>query len=143
MKPRSASCCIPMTLSPPEKPPNGQKALGTKLSCDITALTAAGFRPPERFTAKGRDGRTDIYGLVVRPAQVGELLHPHDLVAAGKAAERPEGLGHETVVRPVTALTAAGFRPPERFTAKGRDGRTDIYGLVVRPRDYRFGQVGA
>lgn len=36
----------------------------------------------------------------------------------------------------ITALTAAGFRPPERFTAKGRDGRTDIYGLVVRPRDY-------
>ncbi len=36
----------------------------------------------------------------------------------------------------ITPLTAAGFRPPERFTAKGRDGRTDIYGLVVRPRDY-------
>ncbi len=36
----------------------------------------------------------------------------------------------------ISALTAAGFRPPERFTAKGRDGKTDIYGLVVRPRDY-------
>ncbi|SFP57791.1 S9 family peptidase [Sphingomonas rubra] len=36
----------------------------------------------------------------------------------------------------ITRLTAAGFRPPERFTAKGRDGRTDIYGLVVRPRDF-------
>ena len=36
----------------------------------------------------------------------------------------------------ITALTAAGFRSPERFTAKGRDGKTDIYGLVVRPRDY-------
>jgi len=33
-------------------------------------------------------------------------------------------------------LGAAGFRPPEVFTAKGRDGRTDIWGLVVRPRDY-------
>ncbi|MDP1027947.1 DPP IV N-terminal domain-containing protein [Sphingomonas sp. KR1UV-12] len=36
----------------------------------------------------------------------------------------------------ITRLTAAGFRPPERFTAKGRDGRTDIYGVVVRPRDF-------
>ncbi|AOH86826.1 peptidase S9 [Sphingomonas panacis] len=33
-------------------------------------------------------------------------------------------------------LVAAGFRPPEVFTAKGRDGRTDIWGVVVRPRDY-------
>ncbi len=36
----------------------------------------------------------------------------------------------------VRALTAAGYRPPEPFVAKGRDGATDIYGLVVRPRDY-------
>jgi dipeptidyl aminopeptidase/acylaminoacyl peptidase len=33
-------------------------------------------------------------------------------------------------------LVAAGFRAPEVFTAKGRDGRTDIWGLVVRPRDW-------
>jgi dipeptidyl aminopeptidase/acylaminoacyl peptidase len=33
-------------------------------------------------------------------------------------------------------LRAAGFRPPEIFTAKGRDGKTDIWGVVVRPRDY-------
>ena len=36
----------------------------------------------------------------------------------------------------VRALAAAGYRPPEPFVAKGRDGTTDIYGLVVRPRDY-------
>jgi dipeptidyl aminopeptidase/acylaminoacyl peptidase len=33
-------------------------------------------------------------------------------------------------------LRAAGFRPPEVFTGKGRDGKTDIWGVVVRPRDY-------
>jgi dipeptidyl aminopeptidase/acylaminoacyl peptidase len=33
-------------------------------------------------------------------------------------------------------LVAAGFRAPEVFTAKGRDGKTDIWGLVVRPRDW-------
>lgn len=36
----------------------------------------------------------------------------------------------------VRALTAAGYRPPEPFVAKGRDGITDIYGMVVRPHDY-------
>lgn len=33
-------------------------------------------------------------------------------------------------------LRAAGFRPPEVFAAKGRDGKTDIWGVVVRPHDY-------
>jgi len=46
-----------------------------------------------------------------------------------------------TVVATITrgddsALRAAGFRPPQVFVAKGRDGVTDIWGVVVRPRDY-------
>ena len=35
---------------------------------DITKLTAAGWHPPEVFTTKGRDGVTDIWGLIYRPA---------------------------------------------------------------------------
>ncbi len=35
---------------------------------DISKLTAAGWHPPEVFTAKGRDGVTDIWGLIYRPA---------------------------------------------------------------------------
>lgn len=35
-----------------------------------------------------------------------------------------------------SALEASGWRPPEVFHAKGRDGRTDIWGIVHRPRDY-------
>ena len=34
---------------------------------DITALERAGWKPPEVFVAKGRDGKTDIYGLIFRP----------------------------------------------------------------------------
>ena len=34
---------------------------------DIEALLAAGWRPPEVFTAKGRDGKTDIWGIIHRP----------------------------------------------------------------------------
>ncbi len=36
----------------------------------------------------------------------------------------------------IDALLAAGWRAPEVFTAKGRDGETDIWGLIVRPRDH-------
>ena len=31
---------------------------------------------------------------------------------------------------------AAGFRFPESFVAKGRDGVTDIWGIIVRPNDF-------
>lgn len=34
---------------------------------DTNALTQSGWQPPEVFTAKGRDGDTDIWGLIVRP----------------------------------------------------------------------------
>jgi dipeptidyl aminopeptidase/acylaminoacyl peptidase len=34
---------------------------------DMTAQLATGWRPPEVFVAKGRDGVTDIWGVIVRP----------------------------------------------------------------------------
>ncbi|MDQ3696135.1 MAG: S9 family peptidase [Chloroflexota bacterium] len=34
---------------------------------DIDALAATGWRPPERFVAKSRDGVTDVYGIMLRP----------------------------------------------------------------------------
>ncbi len=33
-------------------------------------------------------------------------------------------------------LAASGVRQPERFKAKGRDGKTDIYGVIYRPTNY-------
>ena len=36
---------------------------------DWTELTETGWRPPERFVAKGRDGETDIYGVIYRPTR--------------------------------------------------------------------------
>lgn len=35
-----------------------------------------------------------------------------------------------------SALLKTGWRPPERFVAKGRDGQTDIYGIITRPIDF-------
>ncbi|HVZ76835.1 MAG TPA: DPP IV N-terminal domain-containing protein [Gemmatimonadaceae bacterium] len=34
---------------------------------DATALYATGWKPPEVFVAKGRDGKTDIWGVIIRP----------------------------------------------------------------------------
>jgi dipeptidyl aminopeptidase/acylaminoacyl peptidase len=34
---------------------------------DISALVSAGWKAPEVFTAKGRDGTTDIWGVIYRP----------------------------------------------------------------------------
>jgi dipeptidyl aminopeptidase/acylaminoacyl peptidase len=34
---------------------------------DITALQQTGWKAPEVFVAKGRDDKTDIYGIIVRP----------------------------------------------------------------------------
>ena len=42
--------------------------LSTLERTDITALTNAGWKPPEVFVARGRDGRTDIWGVIVKPA---------------------------------------------------------------------------
>ncbi len=44
------------------------KTLMTVEQGDIHKLLDAGWRPPEVFTAKGRDGRTDIWGVIYKPA---------------------------------------------------------------------------
>lgn len=36
----------------------------------------------------------------------------------------------------VTELVKAGWQAPEPFCAKGRDGTTDIYGVIIRPTDF-------
>jgi dipeptidyl aminopeptidase/acylaminoacyl peptidase len=35
-----------------------------------------------------------------------------------------------------SALRAAGWRAPEVFVAKGRDGQTDIWGIIIRPTNF-------
>lgn len=36
---------------------------------DDSALLKTGWSRPERFAAKGRDGKTDIYGIIIRPTR--------------------------------------------------------------------------
>lgn len=43
------------------------KLVRTLETADISALTSAGWRAPEVFVAKGRDGATDMWGIIQRP----------------------------------------------------------------------------
>ncbi len=36
----------------------------------------------------------------------------------------------------VAELKDSGWKPPEVFSAKGRDGKTEIWGIICRPRDF-------
>lgn len=44
-----------------------QKTIKELQKGDYTDLLAQGWKAPEVFTAKGRDGKTDIWGIIIRP----------------------------------------------------------------------------
>jgi dipeptidyl-peptidase 4 len=60
--------------STPQKPQilllrdNAGKVIDTLARGDISRLQAAGWVAPETFHVKGHDGKTDVYGLLFRPA---------------------------------------------------------------------------
>lgn len=56
--------------------------------------------------------------IVVRSTKNGEVIY--------KPEKQPD----------VTASLQAGWNMPEVFSAKGRDGSTDIWGVIIRPTDF-------
>ena len=46
---------------------DGKKVMELE-TADISRLLAEGWKAPEVFTAKGRDGKSDMWGLIVRPS---------------------------------------------------------------------------
>ena len=46
------------------------KLITTVEKADITRLLAAGWKPPVPITVKGRDGETDLYGLMFKPTNL-------------------------------------------------------------------------
>ena len=90
---------------------------------DLTVLTAGGGThdwesSPDRELFIARWSRVD------QPV-VTELRRSHD---GALVAE----LGRDDA----SVLLAAGFRPPLRFSAKGRDGKTDSHGIVILPSNF-------
>lgn len=90
---------------------------------NLTPLTPA---DAYHDVALSPDGETfvDTYSRVDLPP-VAELRRTSD---GGLVATIEKG--------DISRLVAAGFKAPEPFVAKGRDGKTDIYGLIVKPRDF-------
>ncbi len=79
---------------------------------DWSALLATGWIPPERFVAKGRDGVTDIWGVLWRPSVL-----PASPASEGHATKAARGAGPPPIVaRPVIENIYAG--PQGSFVPK-------------------------
>ena len=89
----------------------------------LTALTKGNgnhrvqFSPDRRFLI-------DTYSRVDMPPQ-------HELRSAADGS-----LVCDLETADATALVAGGWRPPEVFVAQGRDGTTDIWGILCRPPNF-------
>ncbi len=76
---------------------------------DISELLAAGWRPPEVFVAKGRDGKTDIWGIIIRPTNFDpSRKYPviENIYAGPQGSFVPKSF---SVYNPMYALAELGF----------------------------------
>ena len=74
---------------------------------DVSALQASGWRPPERFVAKGRDGITDIHGIIHLPERLdprGKLPVIENIYAGPHAAFVPKSFRRSHGVEELTRL---------------------------------------
>ncbi|HZO89460.1 MAG TPA: DPP IV N-terminal domain-containing protein [Chthonomonadaceae bacterium] len=94
-----------------------------RVNFDGTGLTVLTEGDGTHATETSPDGKylVDTYSRVDQPP-VSELRYA-DTGAKVLDLERADA----------TALLKTGWKYPERFTAKGRDGKTDIYGVIWRP----------
>ena len=101
------------TIYPPSwtcaGPPTASVVLQAERT-DISALVKAGWKAPEVFTAKARDGKTDIWGVIFRPA---ELQSEEKISGHRKHLRRPARLvrpqGIQSVTADMQALAELGF----------------------------------
>ncbi|MCI0640102.1 MAG: S9 family peptidase [Gemmataceae bacterium] len=76
---------------------------------DVSALADTGWRAPEVFVAKGRDGKTDIWGIVCRPQNYDEnKKYPviEYIYAGPQGSFTPKSF---SAYRPMAALAELGF----------------------------------
>jgi dipeptidyl aminopeptidase/acylaminoacyl peptidase len=90
---------------------------------NLTSLTSANAYHDVSFSPDGAY-YVDTYSRVDLP----NVMELHRATDGSLVSEVERG--------EISALTAAGFKPPEVFVAKGRDGKTDIWGVIVRPRNF-------
>jgi dipeptidyl aminopeptidase/acylaminoacyl peptidase len=97
-----------------------------RINFDGTGLTPLTSAPADHIVAYSKDMQyfVDTYSRVDAPP-VMELRRTSDgsLIAEVEKAD-------------ISELVKAGWKAPEVFTAKGRDGQTDIWGLIFRPATF-------
>ncbi|MFO0904238.1 MAG: prolyl oligopeptidase family serine peptidase [Pirellulales bacterium] len=74
---------------------------------DASALLATGWKPPQRFVAKGRDGVTDIHGIVIRPSNFDPAKRwpvIENIYAGPQAAYVPKEWGLQSGMRQLAEL---------------------------------------
>ena len=135
---------------------NGSSAASTA----STRGQAAGLVPRRRHPSRDRTRITSIMrrvnfdgtGLIVLTE--GDGTHKVDFSPDRQVPDRHvfarrHAAGHRAAPRRRTARSSAswsgptgrpcvatGWQAPERFVAKGRDGKTDIYGVIFRPTNF-------
>ena len=91
---------------------------------NLTTLTEADANHDVRFS-RDMAYYVDTYSRVDLPT-VSELRRTSDRLARRRRSRNAD----------ISALLAAGFKSPEVFTAKARDGKTDIWGVIIRPTNF-------
>ncbi len=103
---------------------------GYKIHFDGTGLTRLTPEPADHSLAYSSDGKyfTDLYStvstpptLVVRSAEDGAIVMP-------------------VQTTDLSQLTAAGWEAPEPFHTLGRDGKTEIWGVLYKPEKLDAGR---
>ena len=102
---------------------------------DMTALKTAGFAPPELFTFKTNDGKTDAYGLLYKPSNFDPNKKYPLLVDVYAGPETPQAeMVRENFFRP-QGLTEMGFLVAS-FDGRGTTRRGKAY------MDAVYGRLG-
>jgi dipeptidyl aminopeptidase/acylaminoacyl peptidase len=99
---------------------------GYKISFDGTGLTPLSPAPADHRLSYSDDGKyyLDSYSRIDLPPTM-ELHRTADA-----------GLIKTIETADISRLKAAGWEPPEPFHAPGRDGKTEIYGVIYRPHPF-------
>lgn len=99
------------TYSTPATPPASVlrdmsgKVLVTLERADVSRLLATGWRPPRPITVKGRDGKTDIYGLMFTPSGLDSTrkypiinyIYPEPTGSVGTRSFSPARADHQAI----------------------------------------------
>ncbi len=102
---------------------------------DTTALRQAGFAPPEQFTYKAADGKTDLYGLLYKPSDFDPNRKYPLLVDVYAGPDTPQAEMVTENFRLGRGLTEMGFLVAS-FDGRGTTGRGAAF------RDAVYGRLG-